>query len=333
MTPYLITHDLSIGYRRADRIIASHLNLALASGELVCVLGANGAGKSTLMRTLAGMQPPLHGEVRIDQVSIARLAPADLARKISLVLTDRIDVGLLTARDVVALGRHPYTDWAGRMRPEDHAAVERALDGVGAAHLADRHVHHLSDGERQKIMIARALAQDTPLIILDEPTAFLDLPRRAEIMSVLRRLAHDMGRAVLLTTHDLELAVRNADHVWLFGGDQQIAVGAPEDLILSGAFAAAFDSGGIHFHPETGAFTISGGVRGAIRVIGAGVRALWTERALERAGYAIVSHAEDVVEVTENGLWRGMICGKQRDVRSLDELVRWVRSVGERVPT
>lgn len=326
MSAILTTYDLAIGYRRSAPIV-QNLTLSLAAGELVCVLGANGAGKSTLMRTLAGMQPSLAGDVKIDGVSIGRLSPSDLARKISLVLTDRIDVGMLTGRDVVALGRHPYTDWAGRLRPDDHAAVERAIHAVGAGHLAHRHVHELSDGERQKIMIARALAQDTPLMILDEPTAFLDLPHRAEVMGVLKRLAHDVGRAVLLTTHDLELAMRSADQVWLFGADRQVRVGAPEDLVLSGAYSDAFDSGNIHFHPETGVFRMTGNMHGSIRVIGNGLQAMWTSRALERAGYAINPLANDTVEVIHKSLWRVNVGGQQCEAHSIAELVEHVAKV------
>ncbi|MEP7291461.1 MAG: ABC transporter ATP-binding protein, partial [Chloroflexota bacterium] len=174
--PILQTDDLAIGYGgRAPQIVAEGLDLTLRPGELVCLIGANGAGKSTLIRTLAGMQAPLSGGVRLMGNDVHKLPANQLAQRLSVVLTERINPGLLTARTLVALGRHPYTDWAGRLTARDEAIVREAIAAVGATALAERQIGELSDGERQKIMIARALAQQPALMILDEPTAFLDL--------------------------------------------------------------------------------------------------------------------------------------------------------------
>lgn len=284
------THDLAIGYvapRKPPRIVAEGINLTLNKGELICLIGPNGAGKSTLMRTLAGMQKPLAGRVLLDGADLHTMPAPQLAQRLSVVLTDRVDPGLLTGHALVALGRHPYTDWSGRLTAHDEAMVNWAIEAVGADVLAARMVGELSDGERQRLMIARALAQEPLLMILDEPTAFLDLPRRVEIMRLLRQIAHETGRAVLLSTHDLDLTLRTADRIWLLSADGQLYVGAPEDLVLNGAFESVFSSEGVTFDVQTGAFRVSTQVGVPIALIGEGLAALWTGRALERAGFAV----------------------------------------------
>jgi iron complex transport system ATP-binding protein len=173
---------------------------------------------------------------------------------------------------------------------QDEAVVQWALQSVGATHLAGRNANELSDGERQKIMIARALAQEPELMLLDEPTAFLDLPRRVEIMGLLRELAHTTGRAILLSTHDLDLALRSADRIWLMATDGNLHVGAPEDLVLSGAFAEVFHSEGVTFDPQTGSFIVSRQDHGQVSLTGSGLSLIWTRRALERAGFSIASN-------------------------------------------
>jgi iron complex transport system ATP-binding protein len=289
------THGLSIGYaqrRRPDRVVASGIDLTLAAGELVCLLGPNGAGKTTLLRTLAGMHKPLSGQVRVQGADVRTLSPAELARRLSVVLTDRANPGLLTAYALAALGRHPYTGWTGRLSEADTAAVDWALDAVGATDLAERMVHELSDGERQKVMIARALAQDPALMILDEPTAFLDLPRRAEVMHLLRDLTRTTGRAILLSTHDLALALETADRVWLLPVGGPVQTGAPEDLVLSGAFEQAFLSDGVTFDATTGSFRAATEAAATVALTGEGLALIWTRRALERAGYTVLDPAQ-----------------------------------------
>ncbi|MGC9039963.1 MAG: ABC transporter ATP-binding protein [Roseiflexus sp.] len=291
----LATEDLSIGYapRRAPwRVIADNLNLALHAGEVVCLLGPNGVGKSTLLRTLVGMQPPLSGRVLLDGADIAALSPREIARRLSIVLTERIEVGQLTAYALVALGRHPHTDWTGRLTPHDEDVVRRALEAVDAVNLAARLVHELSDGERQRVMVARALAQEPLVMALDEPTAFLDLPRRVEMMRLLRRLAHEMNRAILLSTHDLDLALRTADTLWLLAPGGVIHVGAPEDLVLNGAFEATFANEGMTFDRREGHFRIHPPAYRRVALEGNGIVRMWTARALERAGCLVVGGDE-----------------------------------------
>ncbi|WP_138502166.1 ABC transporter ATP-binding protein [Nostoc sp. PA-18-2419] len=284
------THNLTIGYktsRKTFRCVASDISVSLLAGELVCLLGPNGAGKSTLLRSLAGMQPPIAGEVRFLGENIYDLQPQDLAKRLSLVLTEKVDVGMLSAYTLVSLGRYPYTDWWGNLTPQDEAVVDSAIRSVGAVHLAQRQVSELSDGERQKIMIARALAQSTIVMLLDEPTAFLDLPRRVEIMQLLRQLARETNQAILLSTHDLNLALRLADKVWLLSSNGILHIGAPEDLVLSGAFANTFRTEGVEFDIYSGEFSLHQPHKGEINVIGEGIAVIWTIRALERVGFLV----------------------------------------------
>ncbi|HEX2908498.1 MAG TPA: ABC transporter ATP-binding protein [Phototrophicaceae bacterium] len=327
----LSTHHLTIGYRqgrRPPRVVAADITVALQPGELVCLIGPNGAGKSTLMRTLAGMQPPLSGSITLMGADLPTLTPRELAQHLSIVLTERVDVGILPAYALVALGRYPYTDWTGNLSPDDEAVIQWAIKAVGATDLAARSVDELSDGERQKIMIARALAQEPDVMLLDEPTAFLDLPRRAEMMQLLRHLARDTHRAVLLSTHDLDLALRSADQIWLLPKGGNLQAGAPEDLILSGAFEAAFRAEGVTFDAYTGAFRMNTPPAGVVSIIGDGLPAVWTTRALEREGFCAVPNnptAAIRIEVLPN-LWRITANGETQEYRSLYEVIAVLRS-------
>jgi iron complex transport system ATP-binding protein len=296
----LTTYNLTIGYRISRKIfrnVASGISVSLESGELVCLLGPNGAGKSTLLRTLAGMQPPIQGEVRLLGDNLYKLPPQELAKRLSLVLTQKVDVGMLSAYTLVAMGRYPYTDWWGKLTPQDEEIVSWAIHSVGAAHLAQRHVSELSDGERQKIMIARALAQSPVVMLLDEPTAFLDLPRRVEIMQLLRQLVRETKQAILLSTHDLNLALRLSDKVWLLGSDGVLHVGAPEDLVLSGALGEIFRSEGVEFDVASGEFRLNIPYKGEVNLVGEGIASLWTMRALQRVGFQVTQCGEITVEV------------------------------------
>jgi iron complex transport system ATP-binding protein len=286
----LRTQNLAIGYaptRNERHTVAEDLELELSAGELVCLLGPNGIGKSTLMRTLSGLQPALSGEIRLGGQLLKDLTARHRAQRIGIVSTERIDVGHLSGYALVSLGRYPYTDWTGRMDQTDRDIVTKAIQAVGAVDLADRPVSELSDGERQKIMIARALAQETDIILLDEPTAFLDLPRRVEIVTLLRSLARDAGKAILLSTHDLDLALRNADRIWLMTPGH-VETGIPESLVLNGAFENAFARDNIEFDSASGSFRPSATRDRQIGLRGTGLTADWTARALERVGFTVL---------------------------------------------
>ena len=209
----LNTSKLSIGY--GTKTLLAGLNLQLHKGELVCLIGRNGCGKSTLIRTLAMLQPAQSGEVFIDGKSIKKLSAQERAKLVSVVLTERTDTGMMHVGELVALGRYPHTDLFGKLTAEDEQIIDSALEAVSLADKKQNLVAELSDGERQKAMIAKAVTQDAPIIILDEPTSHLDVPNRIEIMSLMRRLAKEMNKAVLLSTHEPDLALQNADRLWL----------------------------------------------------------------------------------------------------------------------
>lgn len=233
---------LSIGYavRKGRRVVARGLDACLRRGELTCLLGPNGVGKSTLLRTLAGFQTPLEGQVRIEGRDIAAYRPGELARTIGVVLTEKPDVQHTTALEMALMGRAPYTGFFGRYADGDRRIALEALRLVGVEELAGRRVSTLSDGERQKVMIAKALAQQTPVVLLDEPTAFLDYPSKGELMAALRRVCHEAGRAALLSTHDVAQALKVADRVWLMGKDGFFAVGTPEAVRRDGSLTKCF---------------------------------------------------------------------------------------------
>ena len=307
----LRTCDLAVGYRRqrAFYAVIERVSVTIREGELVCLLGANGAGKTTLLRTIAAMQSPLRGRVEIGGRNAHTVGAAELAKILSIVLTERAAIAGLTSRRVVELGRYPHTGWFGRLDGRDRQIVDTAVDAVGIRHLADRDVSQLSDGERQRVMIARALAQQPSVLVLDEPTAFLDLPSRAELMTLLRDLSRRERVAVIVSSHDLELAVRVADVIWLVMPGGELAMGAPEDVMLSGAIADAFEGSRVRFDLADRAFRLLTGGRGQALVRGSGVRASLAASVLEREGYAARGPgdcAAVTVTVDETG-WRAVI--------------------------
>ncbi|HBI57792.1 MAG TPA: ABC transporter ATP-binding protein [Porphyromonadaceae bacterium] len=267
MTPpseIMTTHGLAAGYL-PDKLIADRLDLSLSRGDMTLLLGANGRGKSTLLRTLSGAQPALAGEVSIAGKSLADTTAADMARLISLVYTDRTHAGHLTAAELVALGRQPYTGFFGRLSADDRRIVDESLDTVGMLQFSRRYVSTLSDGERQKIMLARALAQQTPVILLDEPTSFLDIASRIETMQMLHDLAADHGKAILLSTHDIAEALPLATHAWLlvendssnYDSTQAVSAmitGTVPGLVATGAFDRLFPRRPVVFDPATMTF-------------------------------------------------------------------------------
>jgi ABC-type cobalamin/Fe3+-siderophores transport system ATPase subunit len=245
--------DLAIGYRsrRRTTTVAAGLSAVARRGELTVLLGPNGCGKSTLIRTICGLQPALGGQVTLDGASVADLPADRLARRVGVVLTDRVDAGLLSARQLTALGRIPYLGLTGRLTRDDHRIVEQALDAVDARQLADRPVADLSDGERQRVLTARALAQQPEVLVLDEPTAFLDVPSRSGLIQTLRRLAREQGLTIVMSTHDLDLALRVADRAWLLGHDGTLVDGNPGDLVHSGQLDSVFGCEITSFNPPS----------------------------------------------------------------------------------
>ncbi|NIR62904.1 MAG: ATP-binding cassette domain-containing protein [Aliifodinibius sp.] len=294
-SPIISTSDLDIGFpaqgsRKSPTVVASDINVALQGGQVVCLLGPNGSGKSTLIRTLANLHAPLDGEVFLNGKRLTHFAVKEIAQKISTVLTDRITIGNISVYELVAFGRSPYTGWFGSLNKKDEEIVEWAIASAGIEQFVDRDVLHLSDGERQKVMIARALAQDTSAVLLDEPTAHLDLPNRVEIIRLLRKLAHDTQKGILLSTHELDLALKAADTLWLIHRDGKVITGTPEDLVLDGTFESVFEKDSFDFDRSTGSFTLHNPVKAPIHLTGDAVPTFWTRRALEREGYEVVEN-------------------------------------------
>lgn len=239
----LESHDLAIGYPHAGSsplMIANHLEIKIEPGQVIGLLGPNGSGKSTLLRTLAGLQPALSGTVKVMGQTIRSNQVRQTARMLSVVLTDRIDVRNLTVWQLVSMGRYPHTDWLGRSSSGDTERIGNALEQVRMLDFSRRYFNELSDGEQQRTLLAKALAQDTPLIILDEPTAHLDLPNRISIMRLLRKLADETGKSILFSSHDLDLAVHTSDHLWLLQKGGVLVQGQPDELMAGNAFEDTF---------------------------------------------------------------------------------------------
>lgn len=249
--------ELHVGYAGTRGAILTNIDCEAHPGQLICVLGRNGAGKSTLLRTIAGLQLPLAGKVRLGDADVATWSSVERARAISVVITERAAPSGLTSYDVVALGRAPYTNWTGELAAADESRVRDALQFAGAMNLAQRAFDTLSDGERQRVTIARALAQDPRLLVLDEITSFLDLPGRVAIMTALRRHARASQTIVVLSSHDLELSLQLADCVWLVDGSSGLIVGSPQALIAAGAINAAFDTAEVSFDRQAGRFGLA----------------------------------------------------------------------------
>lgn len=300
-TTIVISH-LSTGYpgKAGPHVIARGLNAGIRSGELTCLLGANGAGKSTLLRTLSAFQTPLEGHIFIGGRDISAYSPKELATKIGVVLTERCELRNMSVEELIGMGRSPYTGFWGRLSKQDKQIVEEAIVQVNITHLKGRLVHTLSDGERQKVMIAKVLAQQTPVIFLDEPTAFLDFPSKVEMMQLLHRLTRTMQKTVFLSTHDLELALQIADKLWLMDRQQGVLMGTPEDLSLDGSLSRFFFRKGIAFDMETGLFRVENDFQRELRLEGMGYKYAMVRKALQRNGIRADRHVH-AVEYIEVG--------------------------------
>ncbi|MBQ9883679.1 MAG: ABC transporter ATP-binding protein [Bacteroidaceae bacterium] len=278
--------NLTIGYPgKSDvKVVAQGINASIFSGELTCLLGANGVGKSTLLRTLSAFQPKLAGNIQILGKELSTYTDKQLSRLISVVLTEKPDIRNMTVDELVGLGRSPYTGFWGTLQKEDKEIVDRSIELVGITALKGRMIQTLSDGERQKVMIAKALAQETPVIYLDEPTAFLDYPSKVEMMQLLHQLSRQTDKTIFLSTHDLELALQIADKVWLMDKQKGVSIGTPEDLSLQGILGSFFTRKGIVFDAEAGLFRVQNVITHQIRVEGKGTRLAMVSKALYRIG-------------------------------------------------
>lgn len=256
MSVIIYTKSLSAGYRKRKSVttVLRNVDLELHEGELVSLLGANGAGKSTLIRTICGLQPALAGRVMVGDKDVERLTPRQLSKTIALVTTERTFAGGLTVSELVGLGRHPHTGFLGRLDEHDRQIVATAIKKVGISHKSESYVAELSDGERQKVMIAKALAQEAPVIILDEPTAFLDVASRVEVLQLLHDLARNERRTILISSHDIQQSMALSDRLWIVSDSGEIVSGVTEDLILADKISLLFSNRNVAFDPATGDF-------------------------------------------------------------------------------
>lgn len=282
----LSAKNLSLGYHgdKSSISLFEDQQLTLKRGELVCFMGPNGVGKSTLIRTLAGLQKPLAGE-------ITEMKP----HSIGLVLTDKLSASNMTVYDLVSYGRYPFLGWSLSLQPKDKELIEQAIEQVRIQHLIDKRIFELSDGQLQMALIAKALAQDTPVILLDEPTAHLDLNNRVEIMNLLRIICREQQKAILVATHELDLALQTSDCIWLATGNKTIKTGIPEDLVLDGSFDDVFQFKG--FDLKTGKVQHQAFRNVSVKLEGEGYAYLWTKNALERSGFDVSDQSQIVIRV------------------------------------
>ena len=261
------------------------LSASAQKGELVAVIGRNGIGKSTLLRTIPRLQPAIGGTVLIYGENTSIFSRHQLAQKIGYISTEIVKVGHMRVYDLVALGRFPYTNWIGRIGHHDHSIIKEALQKTGLIDFENRLVGEISDGERQRAMIARVLAQNTDIMIMDEPTAFLDISGKYEIINLMRELTK-AGRTIIFSTHDLNIAIKQADKIWLMH-EKDIIEGSPEDLLLRNAFDRLFDSELVGFNPDDGSINLKAGHCGKIFLEGEETVRHWTVKALARAGFSV----------------------------------------------
>ena len=320
------TQNLSIGY--SSKTIHSDLNLSAQTGELICILGKNGAGKSTLLRTLGNLQLPLGGTVKIDGKEMPSIAQSALARKIAIVSTEKIVAPNMSISELVALGRHPYTNWLGHLSTDDHERINESIQRCNLGHLKDEKLNELSDGQLQKAMIARALAQDTDIVLLDEPTAHLDLINRAEIMKILSEIKST--KCILVSTHELALAMQFSDQLWLMSSKNEVVTGFPEDLGLSGAIKTTLAGDGFDLDEVSGNVLTKSDVKFSISLEGEDQAVYWVRQALKRNGIKIDPNSDwKIIASSEAGKLEWKLSSDLENIlgKGIEELVVHLRTI------
>jgi iron complex transport system ATP-binding protein len=299
--------DLSIGYakKKEIRVLQRRMELSLFEGDIVCLIGPNGCGKSTLIRTLAGIQQPLEGYVNVKEKNISKVPVAIRSQLLSIVLTEKTVVDHITVEEIVTLGRYASMNWLGSLKEADKNKIQQALDIVRMKELSQKTYGTLSDGEKQRAFIAKALASDAPVMLLDEPTAHLDIANRVEILTLLRNLSREKGHAVLISTHELDLALQLADEIWLMMPEGIMHIGTPEEIMHAGWLDKAFGNETLFFDPTPGTFAIRRKALNRVSLEGEGEKYRITELALRRLGFAVGKAGEGTVHViVEKDIWK-----------------------------
>ena len=287
MESVISANGLDVGYEKTA--VISGVNIEALKGQIICLLGPNGAGKSTILRTLSGLLAPVNGIVEIDGKNISGVKQKEIARKLSLVLTDSVAPALTTVDELVSMGRTPYTGFMGRLTDDDRRIVAEALETVGAENLRERYYTQLSDGEKQKVMIARALVQEPELIILDEPTSHLDIKHKIEVIRVLQKLANEKHITCILSLHDIDLALKGCQTVLLVHNGKVVAQGAPEEIVHNGSIQELYDISGAKYNELLGSVELTGSKSDDIFVTGGNGSGISIYRALSRNGYGLTA--------------------------------------------
>lgn len=322
----ILTIDaLRIGYKAGgeEKVVLQDLNSTALRGELIAIIGKNGAGKSTLLRTITGLHRSLGGKIYFEGKNILDYSRMELAQKVGYISTEIVRASNMSVYDLVALGRFPYTNWTGRIDKENHRFIMEAIENAGMMPFRSRYIGELSDGERQRAMIARILAQDTGLMVMDEPTAFLDIGSKYEILHLMHNLAKTSGKTIIFSTHDLHMAISQADKIWLLS-DLNLMEGAPEDLMIQGDFDHIFDSSAVKYNSDHGTFTFRSDEKGSIYIEGEGILRHWTEKAVNRAGFAVSGEKTDpsiIVPSGESKNWRLVTHESISEFRSIYDLI------------
>ncbi|MCC0661606.1 MULTISPECIES: ABC transporter ATP-binding protein [unclassified Clostridioides] len=291
----LRTNNLSVGYDK--KVVVSDINIEVKNGEILCLLGSNGAGKTTILRSLSKLITPIRGEIYLNDADINHISRKTLSKKMALVLTNRLLGDLMTVQDVVNMGRYPYTGFFGNLSKKDLIMVDDSLESVNALHLKKRYFDELSDGEKQKVLVARALVQEPEIIILDEPTTHLDIKHRLELMNILKKLSKEKSISVILSLHEIDIALKSCDKVVLVKNNKVIAYGQPEDMVDENMINSLYELEDKNFNSLLGAVEISNKSKNEVFIIGGGGKATPIYRAFTKRGIGIYSgiiHENDI---------------------------------------
>ncbi|HCQ5682839.1 TPA: ABC transporter ATP-binding protein [Clostridioides difficile] len=291
----LKTNNLSVGYN--NNVVISNINVEVKNGEILCLLGSNGAGKTTLLRSLSKLISPIKGEIYLNGVNINCISRKALSKKMALVLTNRLLGDLMTVQDIVNIGRYPYTGFFGNLSKKDLIMVDEALESVDALHLKKRYFDELSDGEKQKVLVARALVQEPEIIILDEPTTHLDIKHRLELINILKKLSKEKSISVILSLHEIDIALKSCDKVALIKNNKVIAYGQPEDVVDEDIINSLYELDDKNFNSLLGSVEISNKSKNEVFIIGGGGKATPIYRAFTKKGiglYSGIIHENDI---------------------------------------